>query len=281
MQSRLLQVKLLSLYRDTYLELCNDSQSYEKAAHAYAYGGAQGAVNMINKNLDLNITDYVAVNFTALTEAIDALGGIDIELKEEELYKLNQCIDEQMGVNGIYSDYVYDTGVVHLNGVQATAYSRIRSTDEGDITRTWRQRTVISKMIEAAKTAGISKLLDCINVVVDDVASSLTEEEIIDMAKSCFNYKLSTTTGFPFTIASPTMDEVSYVVACDLATNVTALHRFLFDDMNYTPSATVQNISYNIINDSGCENQLDLDTFTVQDDVDSIVSTESDYSDGY
>lgn len=111
------EVKLLSLYRDTYLELCNDSQSYEKAAHAYAYGGAQGAVNMINKNLDLNITDYVAVNFTALTEAIDALGGIDIELKEEELYKLNQCIDEQMGVNGIYSDYVYDTGVVHLNGV--------------------------------------------------------------------------------------------------------------------------------------------------------------------
>lgn len=165
--------------------------------------------------------------------------------------------------------------------MQATAYSRIRSTDEGDITRTWRQRTVISKMIEAAKTAGISKLLDCINVVVDDVASSLTEEEIIDMAKSCFNYKLSTTTGFPFTIASPTMDEVSYVVACDLATNATALHRFLFDDMNYTPSATVQNISYNIINDSGCENQLDLDTFTVQDDVDSIVSTESDYSDGY
>ena len=274
------EVKLLSLYRDTYLELCNDSQSYEKAAHAYAYGGAQGAVNMINKNLDLNITDYVSVNFTALTEAIDALGGIDIELKEEELYKLNQCIDEQMGVNGIYSDYVYDTGVVHLNGVQATAYSRIRSTDEGDITRTWRQRTVISKMIEAAKSAGLSKLLDCINVVVDEIASSLTEDEIMDMAKSCFNYKLSTTTGFPFAIASPTMDEVSYVVACDLATNVTALHRFLFDDMDYTPSTTVQNISDNIINDSGCVNQLDLNTFAVQDDVDSIVSTE-DNSDGY
>ena len=102
----------------------------------------------------------------------------------------------------------------------------------------------------------------------------------MDMAKSCFNYKLSTTTGFPFAIASPTMDEVSYVVACDLATNVTALHRFLFDDMDYTPSTTVQNISDNIINDSGCVNQLDLNTFAVQDDVDSIVSTE-DNSDGY
>lgn len=268
------EVKLVSLYRDTYLELCNDSQSYEKAAHAYAYGGAQGAVNMLNKNLDLNITDYVAVNFTALTEAIDALGGIDVEIKESELYKLNQCIDEQMGVNGIYSDYVYDTGVVHLNGVQATAYSRIRSTDEGDITRTWRQRTVISKMIEAAKSAGISKLLDCINVVVDDVASSFTEKEIIDMAKSCFDYKLSTTTGFPFTIASPTMDGVSYIVACDLATNATALHRFLFDDNNYTPSVTVQNISDNVVNESGYGNMLDLSTFQVEDDVDSIANTD-------
>lgn len=268
------EVKLLSVYRDTYLELCNDYQSYEKAAHAYAYGGAQGAVNMLNKNFDLNISDYVAVNFTALTEAIDALGGIDIELKEEELFKLNQCIDEQMGVNGIYSDYVYDTGVVHLNGVQATAYARIRSTDEGDITRTWRQRTVISKMIEAAKSAGVSRLLDCINVVIDDVSSSLSEAEIMDMAKSCFNYQLSTTTGFPFTIASPMIDDVSYIVACDLATNATALHRFLFDDMDYTPSATVSNISYNIESDSGYGNTLDLDTFAVQDDVDSIVSTE-------
>lgn len=268
------EVKLVSLYRDTYLELCNDSQSYEKAAHAYAYGGAQGAVNMLNKNLDLNITDYVAVNFTALTEAIDALGGIDVEIKESELYKLNQCIDEQMGVNGIYSDYVYDTGVVHLNGVQATAYSRIRSTDEGDITRTWRQRTVISKMIEAAKSAGISKLLDCINVVVDDVASSFTEKEIIDMAKSCFDYKLSTTTGFPFTIASPMMDGVSYIVACDLAANATALHRFLFDDNNYTPSVTVQNISDNVVNESGYGNTLDLSTFRVEDDVDSIANTD-------
>lgn len=269
------EVKLVSVYRDTYLELCNNSQSYEKAAHAYAYGGAQGAVNMLNKNLDLNITDYVAVNFTALTEAIDALGGLDIELKESELFKLNQCIDEQYGVNGIYSDHVTETGIVHLNGVQATAYSRIRSTDEGDITRTWRQRTVISKMIEAAKSAGITKLMDCINVVVDDVASSFTKDEIMDLAKSCFNYQLSTTTGFPFTISSPTMNGVSYVVACDLQTNVTALHQFLFEDDSYSPSSTVQNISQNVLNVSGCYNTLDLTTFTVEDDVDSIVSTES------
>ena len=274
-------VKLVSIYRDTYLNIGEDR--YGKANAAYANGGYKWAINMLNQNLDLDITDFVTVNMNALVEVVDALGGFDFDLTDEEVVHMNNyCVGTSEITGKSYERIEPEVaGTYHLNGVQATAYSRIRSTDEGDITRTWRQRTVISKMIEAAKTAGISKLLDCINVVVDDVASSLTEEEIIDMAKSCFNYKLSTTTGFPFTIASPTMDEVSYVVACDLATNATALHRFLFDDMNYTPSATVQNISYNIINDSGCENQLDLDTFTVQDDVDSIVSTESDYSDGY
>jgi anionic cell wall polymer biosynthesis LytR-Cps2A-Psr (LCP) family protein len=214
----------------------------------------------------------VAVNFTALTEAIDALGGLDIELKESELNKLNQCIDEQIGVNGIEAEHVYSTGIVHLNGVQATAYARIRSTDEGDITRTWRQRTVISKMIEAAKSAGVSKLLECIDVVVDDVSSSLTKKEIISLAKNCFDYNLSTTTGFPFTLTTPTMDGISYVVACDLATNATALHNFLFEDDAYVPSTTVSTISQNIVNKSGYVNTLDLTTFTVEDDVDSIVN---------
>ncbi|MGN0395555.1 MAG: LCP family protein [Coprococcus sp.] len=264
------QVKLVSVYRDTYLELANEYKTYEKATHAYAYGGAQGAVNMLNKNLDLNINEYVSVNFTALTEAIDALGGIDVELKYSELDKLNECIDEQMGINGIMSDYVYETGVVHLNGVQATAYSRIRSTDEGDITRTWRQRYVIQKMIEAAKSAGLSKLMDCIDVVVDDISSSLSKDEIMKLAKDCFDYDISTTTGFPFTYSAPMINEASVVVAADLETNVIMLHRFLYDDMDYQPTPTVKNISANVISDSGTYNTLDLSTFKVEDDVDSI-----------
>ena len=267
------EVKMSSVYRDTYLELANDSKSYEKATHAYAYGGASEAINTLNKNLDLNITAYVTVNFKALTEAIDALGGLDIELKSSELDKLNQCIDEQQRVNGIQSTYVYDTGVVHLDGVQATAYARIRSTDQGDITRAWRQRKVISLMIEKAKSAGISKLNDCLNAVVDDISSSLTKKEIMDLATNCFNYKLESSTGFPFTWSTPTLgSKGSLVVAGDLENNVVVLHRYLFNDYDYVPSQTVKNISANIINDTGYYNQIDLDTFTVDDDPDSIVN---------
>ena len=241
------EVKMSSVYRDTYLELANDSKSYEKATHAYAYGGASEAINTLNKNLDLNITAYVTVNFKALTEAIDALGGLDIELKSSELDK--------------------------LDGVQATAYARIRSTDQGDITRAWRQRKVISLMIEKAKSAGISKLNDCLNAVVDDISSSLTKKEIMDLATNCFNYKLESSTGFPFTWSTPTLgSKGSLVVAGDLENNVVVLHRYLFNDYDYVPSQTVKNISANIINDTGYYNQIDLDTFTVDDDPDSIVN---------
>jgi LCP family protein required for cell wall assembly len=265
------EVKLVSVYRDTYLELSNESQSYEKITHAYAYGGASAAVNALNKNLDLNITEYITVNFTALTEAIDALGGLDIELKSSELNKLNQCIEEQMRVNGIQSTYVYDTGVVHLDGVQSTAYARIRSTDQGDITRAWRQRKVISLMVDKAKSAGLSKLTDCINVVADDISTSLSKSEILDLAKNCFNYDIASSVGFPFTWATPTLaSKGSIVAACDLETNVTVLHRYLYDDYDYEPSQTVKNISARVVSDTGYSNQIDLDTFTVENDEESI-----------
>lgn len=267
------EVKMASVYRDTYLRLANSSQSFEKITHAYAYGGAEQAINTLNRNLDLNISEYVTVNFAALTEAINALGGLDIELKSSELNKLNECIDEQMRVNGIQSSYVYETGVVHLDGVQATAYARIRSTDQGDITRTWRQRKVISLMIEKAKSAGFSKLMDCINVVVDDISSSLTKSQITDLAKQCFNYKLSESTGFPFTWATPTLDSKGSIVApCDLENNVIILHRFLFDDFDYVPSQTVKDISAIVSSETGYSNQIDLDTFVIEGDEDSIVN---------
>lgn len=266
------EVKMVSVYRDTYLELANSSNSYDKVTHAYAYGGYEEAINTLNKNLDLNITEYVTVNFTALTEAIDALGGLDIELKSSELKKLNQCIDEQIKINGIQSTHVTETGVVHLDGVQATAYARIRSTDQGDITRTWRQRKVISLMIEKAKSAGLSALNDCINQVVDDISSSLTKSEILTLAANCFNYELTSSTGFPFTWATPTISGVSYVTACDLENNVVILHRYLFDDEDYEASQTVKNISQNIVNATGYTNQIDLDTYTVEEDEESIVN---------
>ena len=267
------EVKLASVYRDSLLQVDYDGGITTKITHAYAYGGPEMAVRALNANLDLEITDFVTVNFTALAQAIDDLGGITIDVKDSELEMLNACITEQISISGKYSDGVFSAGSQLLNGTQATGWARIRSTDQGDITRAWRQRKVISLMIEKAKSAGISKLNDCLNAVVDDISSSLTKKEIMDLATNCFNYKLESSTGFPFTWSTPTLgSKGSLVVAGDLENNVVVLHRYLFNDYDYVPSQTVKNISANIINDTGYYNQIDLDTFTVEDDPDSIVN---------
>jgi hypothetical protein len=126
-------------------------------------------------------------------------------------------------------------------------------------------------MIEKAKSAGLSKINDCINVVADDVSTSLTKSDMLNLAKNCLNYDLSSSVGFPFTWATTTLSSKgSIVVACDLETNVTVLHRYLYDDEDYEPSQTVKSISAVVSSDTGYGNQIDLDTYTVENDEESI-----------
>lgn len=269
------KVKLVSVYRDTLLDMRDDTHGLQKAAHAYAYGGVQQSINMLNANLDLNIQDFVTVNFTALEKAIDALGGLDIEVKESELKKLNDSIREQMYYDpSLNSSLIDQTGIIHMDGVQATAWARVRATDQGDITRTWRQRTVISKMIEKAKQSDLDTLLATIDSVVDYVSTSLSKDEIMALAKNFMveGYELDVTTGFPFTWNTETLDDLGSILgACDLETNVTMLHKFLYGNDNYEASNTVKDISQRVIDRTGFTNTLDLDTFQIEDDVDSIV----------
>ena len=137
------EVKLVSVYRDTLLEL--DDGSYNKANAAYAFGGPEGAISMINRSMDMDISKYVAVNFNALVDVIDALGGLDITLTDAEVVHMNNYCVETSKVTG--ADYTKIepevAGTYHLNGVQAVSYSRIRYTGGGDFERTSRQRHVL------------------------------------------------------------------------------------------------------------------------------------------
>ena len=106
--------------------MARTTPSTQKYTHAYFLGGPTCAVETLNKNLDLNIKDYVSVNFEALAKAIDALGGVTINVKEKELNNLNHNLEEQVEVTGIASEGVWSAGEQTLNGTQATAYARIR-----------------------------------------------------------------------------------------------------------------------------------------------------------
>ncbi len=246
------EVKIVSIYRDTLLEIENDSGITAKVNAAYSYGGPQLAIKTLNANLDLQITDFVTVNFLGLTKAIDDLGGITVHVEENELPILNLAITEQIAVTGIYSDGVFTTGDLLLNGTQATAYARIRSTDQGDITRTERQRDVLSKAFAKAKASDLATIDSVIDDVFPQIATSLTEEEIKALAKAVFEYQMGDTVGFPFAY-TPTTHETkgSIIVPADLASNVSALHEFLFGEVGYVPTSKVQGISSSIQNETG------------------------------
>lgn len=243
------EIKLVSVYRDTYLD--TTLGYYTKATETYGAGGAQASVNMLNKNLDLDITDYVTVDFNAVAAAVDAVGGIDLTIEEDEVVFLNDYLVETSQVLGIdYYEDIPGPGTYHVDGLHALAYCRIRYTAGNDFKRTERQRTVLLKLLDAAKSAGILQLNSLIDELFPMVSTSLSAGEIFNLAKSCFSYSLGETSGFPFEVANYNSDK-SYVVAVDLAANVSQLHSFLFNDTDYTPSATVQQISNEIAYTTG------------------------------
>lgn len=247
------EIKLVSVYRDTLLDTAENEEGteYRKATEAYSLGGVQRSVSMLNKNLDLNITEYVSVNFLAVAKAVDAVGGLDIEITEEEMVHLNNYSIETSEVTGLAYTPLTDYGLVHLNGVQATSYCRIRYTDGSDFKRTERQRLVLSELIAKAKTAKIGEINKIINSVFPLVSTSLDITQVISLASSALSYDLGESSGFPFENGPVTYNGGDCVAPITLESNVTQLHQFLFGDEGYTPSSTVSSTSQDISYISG------------------------------
>ncbi len=245
------ECRLVSVYRDTYLNLSNDS--YNKCNAAYAKGGPEMAINMLNMNLDLNITDFVTVGFAGLTDTIDALGGVYIDVDNSEISHLNNyqlCIAEDLKRS--YTP-VSSTGYQLLDGLQATGYCRIRYTAGDDFKRAERQREVLSAVADQAKKASLPQLTETANAVFDKVYTSLDLSEIIEMLGNVTTYYISETAGFPQESNRATGrigSKGSCVIPVSLEDNVRWLHQFLFDDSSYEPSDDVKRCSEKIYQDT-------------------------------
>lgn len=244
------EVKMVSVYRDTLLDLSEGT--LQKCNAAYSFGGPTMAINMLNMNLDLDIQNYVTVDFSAIADAIDLLGGIEIEVLEEEIEPINQYVTETASVAGKEANYISGAGMQHLDGVQATTYARIRSTAGGDFTRTERQRIVIEKIVEKAQQSDLKTINSIIDTVFPNISTNFTITEILNYAKYFAEYKLSDNTGFPFDKTTDMLTGCgSVVIPVDLADNVRQLHEFLFGTVGYTPSSTVQSIAGAIVVKAG------------------------------
>ena len=164
-------VKLVSIYRDTFVYI--PKHGYTKLNHAYAYGGPKLAIETINRNFDMNITDFITINFSGLTDVIDALGGVTIRIKKDELKYVNRYAKDVANINKKEWSEIEAPGEQLLTGVQATGYSRVRYTKGGDFRRTNRQRTVINAILDKAKHSGPVKLTKAANAVLPQTYTSL------------------------------------------------------------------------------------------------------------
>lgn len=246
-------VKLVSVYRDTYLNLGNDT--YNKANGAYAKGGPLQAINMLNMNLDLNITDYITVGWAGVADTIDALGGVDIDVDSAELPHLNNYQVETSKSLGKSYKRVTTTGMQTLDGIQAVSYCRIRYTAGDDFKRAERQREVIQAILDKAKGSGVTTLNTAANTIFEEISTSLTLGEILDLLKDVASYSIGETGGFPaeeYRATGTVGAKGSCVMTTNMVDDVLKLHQFLFGDVGtYTPSSQVESIGAKIKSDTG------------------------------
>ncbi len=242
------EVKLTSIYRDTYAYI--DGYGYDKITHAYAYGGPELAINTINKNFDLNISEFVAVNFDAVIEIIDEIGGVNVNITSEEVTEINKNIDSLAKQTGKTCAKISGAGQHNLNGGQALAYARIRKLAGGDYKRTERMRTVLDAGFKKIKTLGVGKLNSLTDILLPKVYTNITSNEIVSMIPSVTQYNVVSSIGWPYEVKGITLDKW-YGVPVTLESNVQKLHEELFGNQGYTVSSQVKEYSEGIIKRTG------------------------------
>ena len=241
------EIRLVSLYRDTFLMNDTANSGYGKLNQSYFLRGPSGNISAINTNLDMKVEDFVSFNWNSAADAINLLGGVDIELSKAEFYYINAFITETVNITGIPSTHLEGPGMQHLDGVQAVAYMRLRQMD-ADFKRTERQRSVIEQVFDNARKADISTLIQVFHTVAPQIMTSISEEEFMDIAYNIKNYHINGTAGFPFEQTTASRGKIgSVVIPSTLESNVEELHRFLYDDDDYICSGPVRDISREII----------------------------------
>lgn len=266
------EVSLVSVYRDTYLNIAGEGEEekFRKANAAYSAGGAEQAVTMLNRNLDLDIDNYVAFDFKSVAEAIDILGGVEIDIESQaEMDYLNDYISYTSEYVGGSDEMIDHLGKQTLNGVQAVSYARIRYTVGGDFKRAERQRRVLNELIKKAKDASLTELNELVSTIFPEVSTDLTQKDIISMMPVMLKYDMANSGGFPYdkTTDTPSKKIGSIVIPCDLESNVIQLHKQLFGTEDYQPSETVQSYNDTIIDLTGkTTKDSETDQFSDQDD---------------
>lgn len=211
------KLKLTSVMRDSYVNISGIGN--DKINHAYAFGGPQLAIKTLNENFNLNIEDFVAVNFDSLPKIIDMLGGVTVDITSEEVSH----------IPGIPS-----AGTYNLNGAQALSYSRIRYATGGDYVRTERQRTILTKIFEKVLTINPMKYPSLLNEVLPMVQTSLDYSKILELGTEVLKMGVTTLEQARFPLDGYCQGEMIngvYYLTFNKALTVEQLHNYIFEDV--------------------------------------------------
>lgn len=264
------EIRMVSIMRDTWMNMAKYTDEYyefDKANSAYNRGGPESMLSMLNTNLDFALTDYVTVNFKALADAIDVLGGLDIEMTNAECVHANNYnreVSEAQGVEYEAIPYDEDLGddyseVRHVSGALATSYARIRYGGGDDAKRTSRQRIVINLMVQKLKQ-NPTKIPEILDKVMGNVSTSLTKNEILELGMHAVTYTMETSYAYPFqlcygeNVVNALGEDV--VIPVTLEFNVRELHEYLYPGLSYEPSAAVTEYSDYIARKSGYDEDM-------------------------
>ena len=245
------EIKLISVYRDTYVYVMeNGTKRLDKITHAYSYGGAQNTLKSLNEAMDLNITEFVTVNFDAVIAAVDSLGGVYIDIDESEIKYVNDYIDATSESSRVKSSHITHSGRQKLDGVQAVSYTRVRYTTGGDYKRTERMRTVVEAMLSKAKTLNVGQLNSFADTILPKIRTNISTSEIWGLIPKLASFKVTESIGWPYDTKGITLDRW-YGVPVTLQSNVERLHKEAFEQEDYEASDTVKEMSAAIVKKTG------------------------------
>lgn len=241
------EIRLASVYRDTLLMSNVKEGKCRKINSSYAEGGPEQAVAALNENLDLKIGDYVSFSWKAATDAVNLLGGVDMDITKAEYAFINAFITETAECTGVPAVQLTGPGPAHLDGVQTVAYCRLRLMDS-DMNRTERQRKVLEKVLDKLRQADLTTINRLLETILPQVSTSIGMEDFLKLGKNAGNYRLVKTEGFPTEYKAARLGKLGdCLIPNTLETNVAELHKFLYKDQEYQISDRVKEISGEII----------------------------------
>ncbi len=243
------KVALTTIYRDTYLEITG--QDLNKISNAYAEGKETLALSTLNENLDLNIKEFVTLNVGAMENIVDAIGGIEVNITDEELQSINGYINEVSRQTGETATYVEKSGSQKLNGMQALAYGRIKFVGSGNYKKAERMVTVLMTVIKQAKKSNVFQINGLADVLLPKLYTNVNRDEVFDLMKKISDYEILNNVGWPYKVKGATVDGVWYLAPTTLESAVKELHEKVYGQTNYEPSNKVKEISGKVIEKTG------------------------------